>query len=307
MKLNMNLLSVKGLTKRFNNFTAVDDLSFELKQGEILGLLGANGAGKTTTINMLVGLTLPDGGKIEYFGKDFAKHRQDSLQRINFASSFNTLQGRLTVYENLIVFSNLYSIKDPKDMIDDLCKRLEIHDLLHRQYWGLSAGQRTRVNLVKSLINNPEIILMDEPTASLDPDIADKLLSLIEEFRESKKLSIVYTSHDMNEVSRVCDRVIFLSNGKIEAEDTPLGLTKQIPYAKVQLTFDGTKASMEKLLKTNKFKYEFINNSIVLITTKEKDIPKVIFTMSSGGIWITDIDIQKPTLEDFFLQVARKK
>ncbi|MEK7070953.1 MAG: ABC transporter ATP-binding protein [Patescibacteria group bacterium] len=302
-----SILSVSHLVKRFGSFTAVDDISFELKKGEVLGLLGPNGAGKTTTIHMLLGLTLVDSGSISYFGMDFFKHRQECLQRINFASSFNTLQGRISAYENLLVFAMLYNIKNPKALILKLADRLEITNNLNKKYWDLSAGQKTRVNLIKSLLNEPEIILMDEPTASLDPDIADKLLHLIEELKENRNLSIIYTSHDMDEVSRICDRVVFLNQGTIVAEDTPLGLTKRIPHAVLQLSFDADQNKVKKFLTEQKLKHVFINNFVVQLTLKEELIANTIFKMGDAGIWITDIEVNKPTLEDFFLQMARKK
>ena len=146
---------------------------------------------------------------------------------------------------------------------------------------------------------------MDEPTASLDPDIADKTLSLIETLKESKDLSILFTSHDMAEVTRICDEVIFLDHGKIVAWDTPLGLTKRIPTAKLRIVFDAERDKVEEYLKQEKQNYEFLNKNTVLINTEEKLIPKVIFGLSNTNIWITDIEVKKPTLEDVFLQIAR--
>lgn len=301
------ILAVSQLTKTFGNFAAVNDISFSLKKGEILGLLGPNGAGKTTTIHMLLGITSFTSGKIEYFGQDFLTHRTQSLQRINFASSFNGLQGKTQVVENLLFYSRLYNVKNAEKRIDELLEYFEVSELKKTKYWDLSAGQRTRVNLIKALLNEPEIILMDEPTASLDPDISDKLLSLIERLRRDQKLSIVYTSHDMSEVSRICDRVVFMDHGVIVAEDTPLGLIKRIKTATVQLSFDAKKSEVANVLKKAKFEHEFLSDIVVRISTKEENIPQVIYTMSNENIWITDIEVKKPTLEDFFLQIARKR
>ncbi|MEX1052214.1 MAG: ABC transporter ATP-binding protein, partial [Patescibacteria group bacterium] len=220
-------------------------------------------------------------------------------------SSFNNLQGKITVLENLLVYSNLYSINNPRNKIKNLVEYFEISSLLNQRYYDLSSGQRTRVNLVKALINDPMLILMDEPTASLDPDIADKLLSLIENLRKTKNTSILYTSHDMEEVTRICDEVIFLDKGKIIAQDTPLGLTKRISKAQVRLTFDGENKILEKYFKKEKLKFRFQTKNIVIIDTKEEKVPKLIFSLSKLGVWITDIEVKKPTLEDFFLQIAR--
>ena len=173
---------------------------------------------------MLVGITLPDGGAIRYFGLDLHKHREACLQRINFSSSYNMLQNRITVWENFIVFARLYRVDRPETRIRSMGEYFGITRLMDQRFMTLSAGQKTRVNLVKALLNDPEVILMDEPTASLDPDIADRTLSLIEHLREARDLSIVYTSHQMDEVTRICDEVIFLDHGRIVAQDSPRGL-----------------------------------------------------------------------------------
>lgn len=300
------ILEVKNLTKKFKDFTAVNDISFSIKKGEVLGLLGPNGAGKTTTIHMLTGTTLKTEGSIKFFDKDFHENRQYCLQRINFTSSYNTLQGRMTVWENLLVFAYLYELSKPKEKIHELAHYFEMEEFLHKRFWDLSAGQKTRANISKSLLNDPELLLMDEPTASLDPDIADKTLSLIETLREEKKLSILYTSHNMNEITRICDKVIFLDHGKIIAQDTPLGLTKQIKGSVLKLIFDGDTNAAEMFLKKNANKYILKDKNTVIITLEEKDIPKIIFGLSKEKIWITDIEIKKPTLEDFFIQVTRE-
>jgi len=177
----------------------------------------------------------------------------------------------------------------------------------YSHYKNLSTGEKTRVNFIKALLNNPKIILMDEPTASLDPDIADKTLSLIEKFKKDNKIAILYTSHDMDEIDRICDRVIFLSHGKIVAEDTPLNLKKKIETTTLRLTFDKGKEIIKKYLLENNQEFEFYKDNIVIIKTKEKLVPKIIFGISNEGIWMTDIEIQKPTLEDVFLQISRSK
>ncbi len=301
------ILEVKNLTKKYGDFTAVDDISFSVNEGEAVGFLGPNGAGKTTTIQILLGITTQTAGEIKFFGKDFKDHKYECLQKINFASAFNTLQGRISVWENLLVFAQLYKVKNPKKKIMELISYFESESLLNQRFWDLSAGQKTRVNIIKSLINDPELILMDEPTASLDPDIADKVLSFIEKLKKLKNITLLFTSHNMDEITRICDKVIFLDHGRIVAQDTPLNLTKQIKSSTLKLTFDGKKEEMEKYLKDQKLKYEFINKYIVRITTEEKLIPGVIFGISKTDLWITDIDIEKPTLEDFFLHMARKE
>lgn len=302
----MDVLEVKNLTKKFGKFTAVNKISFSLRKGEILGLLGPNGAGKTTTIQMLLGLTTPSSGSVLYFGRDSETNKQESLSRINFTSAFNTLQNRITVLQNLLVFAGLYGVKDAKDKIMKLVEYFEIMHLLNERFKDLSTGQKTRINFIKALLNDPEIILMDEPTASLDPDIADKTLALIEDLKKTRKSTILYTSHDMREVSRICDRVIFLNHGKIAAVDTPLNLTKKIEITTLRLTYDSDKKVLEKYLMDNELEYIFQDKNVVLIKTREKMVPKIIYGVTNHDIWITDIEIEKPTLEDVFLQISRE-
>lgn len=300
------ILEVENLVKNYGSFRAVDRISFIVPKRKVIGLLGPNGAGKTTTIQVLLGITLANGGRVTYFGKDFFKNRQYCLQRINYAAAFNTLQGRISVYENLLVFAYLYSVRNPKDKILKLLKYFEIEELADKRYWDLSAGQKTRVNLIKALINDPLLILMDEPTASLDPDIADKTISLVEKLRDEQSLSILFTSHDMEEVARVCDEVIFLDHGKIVAQDTPLGLTKRIGRANLRLTFDGERRVLDKTLKNLKLVFG-INKNIALVEAEEKDIPKIFAEIDKIKILITDVEVKRPTLEDVFLHITRKE
>ena len=299
------LLQVEHLVKDFDGFRAVDRVSFEIPRGRIIGLLGPNGAGKTTTIHMLLGITTPTSGRIVYFGRDFRANRQASLQRINFASSYNTLQGRITVWQNLAVFGHLYGLRRPDDKIRKWAEYFAVTPLLNKRYWDLSTGQRTRVNLIKALLNDPELILMDEPTAALDPDIADKTLTLIEEIRRDAGVSILYTSHRMNEVTRICDEVIFLDRGRIFAQDTPLGMTKRIRSAQLRLTVEGDRKTVAAFLKEQAQGFQFTQDHTVVIQTTEQRIPDLIFGLSERGVWITDIEVEKPTLEDVFLKIAR--
>jgi ABC-2 type transport system ATP-binding protein len=305
--MSNTILEVQNLVKHYGSYKAVNNISFNVKKGEVVGFLGPNGAGKTTTIQILLGITLPTSGTISYFDQDFNQHKQAILQKINYASAFNTLQGRISVMENLLVFAGLYNVQNPKQKIMELVSYFTSEELLNQKYWDLSAGQKTRVNIIKSLLNEPELILMDEPTASLDPDVADKTLSLIEELKHKRNISLLFTSHNMDEITRICDRVIFLDQGKIVAEDTPLKLTKQIGTAHLMLTFEGEKEDMTRYLDKHEQSYAFINDFIVSIATEEKMIPKLIFGISKTDLYITDIEVEKPTLKDFFLTVAKGK
>ncbi len=302
------VLQVDRLTKNYGPFRAVDQISFALEKGRIVGLLGPNGAGKTTTIQMLVGITLPDGGSIRYFDQDLHGHREACLQRINFSSSYNMLQNRITVWENLIVFARLYRVAQPEAKITDMGAYFGITHLMNQRFMTLSAGQKTRVNLVKALLNDPEIVLMDEPTASLDPDIADRTLSLIESLRESRQLSIVYTSHQIDEVTRICDEVIFLDRGRIVAQDTPAGLTRRIAGGtRVHVKFAGEPDGMLTTLAQRYRDVTLTDRNRLVVTAEEHEVAQAIFDIGKTGVHVLDIDIQKPTLEDVFLQIARGK
>lgn len=299
-------LEVRNLVKNYGSFRAVNDISFSVEKGKITGFLGPNGAGKTTTIQILSGITLQNGGSIFYFGEDFSKHREACLQRINATSAFNTLMGRISVWENLLVFAELYQVQNPRRKIASLLDALEITELESVLYKDLSSGQKTRVNIVKSLLNDPELLLMDEPTASLDPDIADKTLTLIESLKKERGLAILYTSHNMNEITRICDDVVFLDRGKIVAQDTPRNLIKRISATTLEVTFDSRTAGLDAFLRDKSLHVSNTGANTIAIKSIETEIPGILFDLSKTGIWITDIDIKKPTLEDVFLQIARK-
>lgn len=215
------LVEVKKLTKIFNGLKAVDDISFEMYPGEILGLLGPNGAGKTTTLQMLLALTIPTSGAIKIFGLDLESNREKILHDVNFSSSYVAMPYSLTVMENLLVFARLYDIKNPQAQILKLLNDFEIMDIKDKAVRNLSSGQITRVCLIKALLNDPKILFLDEPTASLDPDIADKARRLLKKIKEEQGISILYTSHNMREMENMSDRIIFLDKGKIIAMGRP--------------------------------------------------------------------------------------
>jgi ABC-2 type transport system ATP-binding protein len=216
----MPILTVSHLTKRFGSFTAVNDVSFEIKPGEILGLLGPNGAGKTTTIQMLLGLITPTAGAIHLFGLNLSTHREAILQQVNFSSTYLSMPQSLTVEENLWVVARLYGLTDIPRRVDDIIKKLEMEGFHHKVTRKLSSGQMTRLTLAKALLTEPKMLFLDEPTASLDPDIAHKIRALLKEERRSSGLSILYSSHNMREMEEMSDRIIFLQRGKIVAEGT---------------------------------------------------------------------------------------
>jgi ABC-2 type transport system ATP-binding protein len=214
------VLNVSHLTKRFGAFTAVEDVSFHVNPGGILGLLGPNGAGKTTTFHMLLGLITPTSGTVHMFGLDLAVEREAVLQQVNFSSTYLSMPQSLTVEENLWVVGRLYGLSNMRRRVDEIVTRLDMADFRHKVTRKLSSGQMTRLTLAKALLTKPKILFLDEPTASLDPDVAHKTRAILKEERRASGLSILYTSHNMQEMEDMCDRIIFLQRGKIVAEGT---------------------------------------------------------------------------------------
>ncbi len=214
------IVEVRNLTKRFGDFTAVDNISFDINEGEILGLLGPNGAGKTTTIHMLLGLITPSSGNIKMFGLDLAQHRETILQQVNFSSTYISMPFSLTVEENLKVIARLYSLQNIQQRIDDIVGKLEMGDIQHKLTRKLSSGQMSRLTLAKALMTEPKVLFLDEPTASLDPDIVNKIKAFLKEYQRTTGLSILYTSHNMREMEEMSNRIIFLQHGYIVAEGT---------------------------------------------------------------------------------------
>ncbi len=309
----MSILSVRNLTKTFTtkrwfkpneSFTAVNDISFDLAQGEILGILGANGAGKTTTIQMLLGLLTPTAGNINYFGKDLATHRSEIMQDVTFASAYLKLPQALTVYEVLNFYGKIYSM--PADMrheqIEKNLKFFEIESLRDKKTRTLSAGQLSRLTLAKAFLPKPKIVLLDEPTAALDPDIAIVVRKFVAEERKRSGTAIILTSHNMAEVEELCDRAIVFKQGKIIASAKPDVLTATIKFSHVHLLVtDIAKAIM--FAETTGYPFK-IEGNFLDFEVAEQRIPELLNNVMQAGIQYTEISIEKPTLEDYFLSIA---
>ena len=214
-------IDVAHLVKLYKTTRAVDDISFRIARGSITGLLGGNGAGKTTTIAMIMGLVLPTSGRVEVLGAKIPEQSYDVLGRMNFESPYVDMPMRLTVRQNLTIFGRLYAVKHLRERIDQLATDLDLKEFLDRASGKLSAGQKTRVALAKALINEPDLLLLDEPTASLDPDTADWVRQHLETYRKTYNATILLASHNMLEVERLCDRVIIMKRGKIQDDDSP--------------------------------------------------------------------------------------
>jgi ABC-2 type transport system ATP-binding protein len=217
----MDAIRVQGLTKRYGDVLAVDQVGFTMEAGSTMGLLGGNGAGKSTTIAMLLGLLVPTSGSIHVLGHDMARDRFAALARMNFSSPYVSLPSRLTVAENLLVYGHLYNVPQVDRRIRELAAELNLETLLDRPAGQLSAGQKTRVALAKALINKPELLLLDEPTASLDPDTGDWVRTWLERYRADSGCTILLASHNMAEVHRLCSQVLMLKQGRIVDRGTP--------------------------------------------------------------------------------------
>ena len=222
-----NSIIVENLSKNYSENKAVKNISFKIGENEIVGLLGPNGCGKTTTIAMLLGLLKPTSGQILINGISIENNRIELLHKMNFISPYIELPKKLTVKENLVVYSKLYSVKNFKDRIDYLSDTLRLNDFINKKTGELSSGQKNRVNFAKSLINNPSILLLDEPTASLDPETADFVRTFLENYKQEKKISILLASHNMNEVERLCASVLMMKEGKIIDKGTPKELIEK--------------------------------------------------------------------------------
>ncbi len=217
----MDVIVASRLSKRFGQTLAVDALDFAVPRGATVGLLGGNGAGKSTTISMLLGLLIPSLGSIRILGHDMARDRFAALARMNFSSPYVALPARLSVAENLRVYCHLYDVPRPASRIAELARELDLDDLLARPVGELSAGQKTRVALAKSLVNRPEVLLLDEPTASLDPDTGDLVRTWLERYRATTGCTMLLASHNMGEVERLCDQVLVMRRGRIVDRGTP--------------------------------------------------------------------------------------
>jgi ABC-2 type transport system ATP-binding protein len=231
------VLTIDKLRKQYGAKVAVDSISFKVSSNEIVGLLGPNGAGKTTTISMILGVLQPDEGRVEIAGFDIARERTSALERTNFAAVYAPLPGNLTVWQNLHIFGMLYDVPDVMDRIEVLLKQFDLEKFRNTRCGVLSSGEQTRACLAKAMLNRPQLLLLDEPTASLDPSIAQDIRVQIREFARGSTGAVLWTSHNMYEVSEMCDRVLFLSRGKILLEGDPKTLPREHGHENLEKLF----------------------------------------------------------------------
>lgn len=303
----MPLLEIRDLRKRYGTVEALKGLSLDVECGEFFGLLGPNGAGKSTTINILLGLILPDSGSIRIFGQDFATQQVAIRRRMNVAAAFTSLSGVLSVRENLKVYGHIYGVRNLNAKINELLERFEITDLANHRLQHLSSGQHTRVTLCKGLINDPDLLLLDECTLGLDPDIAEKTRRALQEFQREKHTTILFTSHNMNEVEELCGRIAFLSKGEILRIDTADRMKSLIPQQVLEVRFQpGTDLRMLQHLDGTPPAEPGGDSTLrFVLDDPERQLDPLLRRLAHVDGHIVDMQITRPTLEDVFIKVAR--
>ncbi len=305
----MNYIEVNGLSKSYGKFKAVDNISFSVKKGEIFGLLGPNGAGKTTTIDMVSGILTKDSGDITVLGRDPKKDSEYVKNNMNAATAYLPLTSILTAEQNLIIFAKLFNVKNYKERIKDLFKDFEIEHLAKKKVHSMSSGERTRVSLCKGLINNPKLLLLDECTVGLDPDVAEKTRDIIKNYNKVHSSAILFTSHYMYEVEELCNRIAFMHKGKIIRIDTADRLKKMIKNQTVELTLMKKYPELKQFFKERGVDVIFLDNNAIRfeVNASTYDLPKLLNRLFQQGIKLRDIHVQRPTLDEIFIKISRGK
>ncbi|MBI2573664.1 ABC transporter ATP-binding protein [Candidatus Woesearchaeota archaeon] len=307
----MNILEVKNLVKEYKTktgtFRAVDGISFQVKKGEIFGLLGINGAGKSTTINMLTGLLRPTSGTISMFGKDFLKNEEECKQRFNVATAYYNLSQNLTIKQNLKVYALLYNVKNADTKIKELCSQFSLQHLFNTKLVLLSSGERTRVVLVKALLSDPELLFLDECTVGLDPDMAEITRDMIAKYHKKTNCTIIFTSHYMQEVEKLCDRVAFVDQGKIVKMGRPKDLIAELKVQRISLTISKNQKALRAFLKKEGISFEEKGDLFIFSVENRTNIIYPLFEkFIERNLVFEDLVLEKPTLEEYFLSRSRK-
>ena len=309
----MNYIEVKNLVKTFREkgktVTAVDGISFSVKKGEIFGLLGPNGAGKSTTINMLTGLLEKDSGTVKILGCEPEANWEYVKNNSNVATAYSWLSDVLSIRQNLKVYARLYGVRNQKEKINELLELFELKSIADRKVIRLSSGENTRAVLCKGLINDPKVLFLDECTVGLDPDIADKTREIIKDYQKRHDCTILFTSHYMYEVEELCDRIAFMSDGKIVRIDTSSNLKKLIKKHTVEIAVKKNIKLLREFLEEEGVDIIFEkNNSITFeVTTEDDKMYKVISKIFHKGFMLSNLHVKGPTLDDIFIKIARGK
>ena len=305
----MSLLEISNLTKRYGRVEALRGVSLRVEEGEFFGILGPNGAGKSTLINILLGLIQADAGAIRVFGEDFGTHHVAIRRRMNVAAAFTSMNGVLTVRENLRVYGRIYGVRDLDARIAQLLDRFEITELADKKLQFLSSGQHTRVTLCKGLINEPELLLLDECTVGLDPDIADKTRRALAEFQRERGMTVLFTSHNMGEVEALCGRIAFLNRGEILRVDTAERIKGLIPEQILEVWFDA-EADLVPFLEANgrPTAQRVAQGALRFVLDRPgQQLDPLLRRLTRVEGRIRDLRLSKPTLDDVFIKVAREE
>ena len=311
----MNAIEVTGLRKSYKHkgkmVNAVDGIDFEIKEGEIFGLLGENGAGKSTTINMLSGILTKDSGEIRFFGRniDERKNWEEIRNSMNVSSAYFGLSGNMTIYENLVIYAKLFGVKDYKARIEHLLEQFGLTQLREKKANTLSSGENTRLNLCKGFINKPKLMLLDECTVGLDPNVAEKTRQYIKQYQKENNATILFTSHYMYEVEQLCDRIAFIQDGKIIKVDTADNIKNIIKKQTVEMKFIKDNPEIKKMLEERNFNILYMqDNRVMFEVVDEGDkLYRLMSSLFKRGHFIEDLRINKPTLQDIFIKVTSKK
>lgn len=293
-------------SRQIETVTAVNGLSFSVQPGEILGLLGSNGAGKTTTLQMLLSITEPSSGSITYFGKNLYTHRSEILSKVSFASTYIRLPSILSIYENLTIIAKLYGLpaKEYIPAIKELLTRFSMWEMRHRICGALSAGETTRVMIIKAFLTKPDIVLLDEPTAALDPNIAESIRSFIAEQNNELGTTILLTSHNMAEVAELCNRVLVMKNGTIIADNCPKALAQSLKDAHVTFVISDGLKRLKAFLEKNNMGY-LNHERVIELQIPEQQISNIFIAMAKQDIIFSHVTVEKPTLEDYFKHITQ--
>jgi len=311
----MNAIEVSGLRKSYKHkkklINAVDGIDFSIEEGEIFGFLGENGAGKSTTINMLSGILKKDAGEIRFFGKDIdeRKNWEEIRNNMNVSSAYFGLSGNMTVYENLVVYAKLFGVKDYKARIEHLLEQFELTQLRKKKANTLSSGENTRLNLCKGFINKPKLMLLDECTVGLDPNVAEKTRQYIKQYQKENNATILFTSHYMYEVEQLCDRIAFIQDGKIIKVDTAENIKNIIKKQTVEMKFIKDNPEIKKMLEERNFNILYMQDNRVMFEVADEGdkLYRLMSSLFKRGHFIEDLRINKPTLQDIFIKVTTKK
>ena len=309
----MDVIQVRNLVKTFPTkegpLTAVNNISFNIRKGEIFGLLGVNGAGKSTTLNILSGLITPDSGTIAIFGKDLFRHEEEIKNKFNLATAYYSLSSHVTVGQNLNVYARLYNVKNHQQKIQELTEKFMISHLLRTKVQSLSSGERSRLGLVKSLLNDPQLLLLDECTVGLDPDMAELTRDYLQKYNRETGCTIIFTSHYMQEVEELCQRIAFMDQGKIVKIGTAKDLLQELELQTVTLHFSQKIEKAKHILEQEQIKYT-INSAGVFqfsLKNREKIIYPLLKKFVNNNIPFDDLHLEKPTLEEYFIKKSREK